>query len=164
MAAIGRAATEKTVGLLAGETGLPFTVAALMESEAVELPAITSGQVLAENVAHDIAERKPGVGYPAVYVYCEGLVNQLREKFRTFSGKAQMATEVRVSYDYLETLSRDLQLYAAAVAEVLDSHRGDWGGGMFYTGGYKVEFGPVKRGGRNFLQTAKIMFEVDVSY
>lgn len=35
---------------------------------------------------------------------------------------------------------------------------------MFYAGGYKVEFGPVKRGGRNFIQAAKITFELDVSY
>jgi hypothetical protein len=35
---------------------------------------------------------------------------------------------------------------------------------MFYAGGYDVEFGPVKRGGKNFLQSAKVSFEVDVSY
>jgi hypothetical protein len=34
---------------------------------------------------------------------------------------------------------------------------------MFYSGGYEVVFGPVKRGGRNFLQAAKITFEIGVS-
>jgi hypothetical protein len=163
MAAIARAATEKVAGILAADTGLPFAVASLRESEAAELPAIESAQVLAQNIAYEVAEKKPGVTYPAVYVYCERLVNQLKEKFRTFSGKAEMAAEVRVSHDRLETLSRDLELYASAVAGVLDAQRGDWGGGMFYTGGYKIEFGPVKRGGRNFIQTATISFELDVS-
>ncbi len=162
MAAIGKAATEKVTGLMLGPTGLPYTVAALVASEAVELPAIAT--VLAENIAYEVAERKPGVMYPAVYIYCEGLENQLREKFRTFSGKAKMAAEVRVTYDRLDTLNRDLQLYAAAVGDVLDQHRGCWDDRMFYAGGYKVEFGPVKRGGKNFIQTAKITFELDVSY
>ncbi len=162
MAAIGKMATEKISALLAGTTGLSAALAALQQSEAVEVPAI--GTVLAQNIGHEVAERKPGVVYPAVYIYCEGLYNQLREKFRTFSGKAQMVAEVRVTYDRLDDLSRDLELYAAAVAQVLDASRGDWDEGMFYAGGYKVEFSPVKRGGKNFLQTAKVTFEVDVSY
>lgn len=164
MPAIGAAATRKVVDILAGQTGLPFTVANLTAQERVELPQIGAAQVASLNIAFEVVEKTAGVTYPAVYVYCETLANQLKEKFRTFSGKAHMALEVRTSYDRLDNLARDLQLYAAAAAEVLDSNRGDWGGGMFYAGGYKVEFGPVKRGGKNFLQTAKISFEVDVSY
>jgi hypothetical protein len=164
MPAVGAAATRKIVDILAGGTGLPFTLASVTERESVELAPINALQVAAQNIAFEVAERTAGVTYPAVYVYCEGLTNQLKEKFRTFSGKAQMATEIRVSYDGFDNLGRDLQLYASAVGEVLDSHRGDWGGGMFYAGGYQVDFGPIKRGGKNFLQTAKISFELDVSY
>jgi hypothetical protein len=72
--------------------------------------------------------------------------------------------EVRTTHDRLEGVSQALQYYAGAVSEVLDAHRGDWGNGLFYTGGYKVEFGPIKHGGKNFLQVAKVTFEVDVSY
>jgi hypothetical protein len=164
MPAIGAAATRKVMDILAGQTGLPFTVASLVARENVELPPISAAQVASQNIAFEVAEKTAGVTYPAVYVYCDGLTNSLKEKFRTFSGKAQMAMEVRVSYDRLDTLARDVQYYVAAAAEVLDSSRGDWGGGMFYAGGYKVDFGPVKRGGKNFLQAAKISFEVDVSY
>jgi hypothetical protein len=164
MPAIGAAATQKVVNILGADTGLPFAISTLKDRESVELPAIDAAQVAAQNIAYEVAERTAGVTYPAVYVYCEGLANQLKEKFRTFSGKAHMAIEVRVSYDGLETLARDLQFYTSAAAEVLDSHRGEWDNGMFYAGGYQVEFGPVKRGGRNFLQTAKISFDVDVSY
>jgi hypothetical protein len=150
--------------MMGADTGLPFAISTLMATESVEVPTIGAAQVAAQNIAFEVAEKTAGVTYPAVYVYCEGLANQLKEKFRTFSGKAHMAIEVRVSDNGLDTLARDLQLYTAAASEVLDSHRGTWDDNMFYAGGYKVEFGPVKRGGRNFLQTAKISFDVDVSY
>jgi hypothetical protein len=164
MPAIGASATREVLEMLAGGTGLPFTVANLAQQEKVDLPAIRAEQIASENVAFEMVEKTAGVTYPAVYVYCEKLSNGLKEKFRTFSGTAGMAVEVRVSYDRLERLGRDLHFYAAAITEVLDSHRGDWGNGMFYTGGYDVTFGPVKRGGSNFLQSAKVSFDVDVSY
>jgi hypothetical protein len=103
------------------------------------------------------------VQYPVFYVYCEKISNQLREKFRTFSGRARMAVEVRVSQEGLEELGRKTELYAEAVTDVLDRNRGDWGGGLFYGGGYEVAFGAVKRGGKGFVQTAKIGFDVEVS-
>jgi hypothetical protein len=164
MAALGSAATKKVREMLTAATGLPFAVAAIAERDRVDLPQLDASQVVAQNVAHLTAERSAGVTYPAVYTYCEGLANLQKEKFRTFSGKAQMVVEVRVTHDRLERVSKNLEYYAGAVTEVLDANRGDWGGGMFYTGGYKVEFGPIKQGGKNFLQAAKILFEVEVSY
>jgi len=164
MAALGSAATSKALGILTAPTGLPAAVAALVDQEQVELAPIALSQVVAQCVAYETAERTAGVSYPAVYVYCESLSNLQREKFRTFSGKAFMAVEVRTTHDRLERVSDSLQYYAAAVAQVLDLNRGDWGQGMFYTGGYKVEFGPIKHGGKNFIQVAKVRFEVEVSY
>jgi hypothetical protein len=97
-------------------------------------------------------------------VYCERISNTLREKFRRFSGSARIAVEVRGSLDRLEGLEEQIRFYADAVAQVLDNNRGDWGDGVFYPGGYEVTFGPVKQGGRNYLQTAKASFEVEISY
>ena len=37
-------------------------------------------------------------------MYCEKIVNDLTEKFRTFSGTVQMAIELRHSQDRLEGL------------------------------------------------------------
>jgi hypothetical protein len=34
---------------------------------------------------------------------------------------------------------------------------------MYYAGGYQASFGPVKHGGRNFIQVAKVTFDVGVS-
>ncbi len=124
---------------------------------------VNGGQVVAQNVALELAERSTDVQYPAVQVYCERLRNELTERFRTFSGKASLAIEVRYSQDRLEGLDQRVQSYAEAIAQVLDANRGDWTGGLYYAGGYEIAFGPVKRGGRNFVQTGKITFELGVS-
>ena len=163
MAAIASTAVRRVHEMLTGGTGLASTVAAVALREQVSLAPIEAGQIGMHPVAAELAERTAGVTYPAVYVFCESLQNTLREKFRTFSGKAAMVAEVRVTHDRLDRVTRELELYTAAVTEILDSHRGDWGSGMFYTGGYKIEYGTVKRGGRNFAQAARITFEVNVS-
>lgn len=164
MAVLGSAVTSRVREIMTAATGLPYAVSAIAEREHVELAPIDPSQVMALNIASATAERSAGATYPAIYTYCETLANLQKEKFRTFSGKAYMAVEVRVTHDRLEKVSSTLEYYTGAVTEVLDANRGDWGGGMFYTGGYKVEFGPIKHGGKNFLQTAKVLFEVEVSY
>jgi hypothetical protein len=50
-----------------------------------------------------------------------------------------------------------------AVTQVLDANRGSWGEGAFYAGGYEVSFDPIRHGGKNFIQSAKVSFEVDLS-
>ncbi len=50
-----------------------------------------------------------------------------------------------------------------AVTRVLDTNRGDWGGGILFGGSYEVTYGPVKHGGKNLLQTAKITFALEAS-
>jgi hypothetical protein len=157
MISIGTAAAAKTAALLLAPEGLKASLAAL------SLAALPAGQVLTQNTPVELAERSTNVQYPAMHLYCEKLANQLTEKFRAFSGKARMVVEVRVSQDRLEELQRNLEAYVEAVGEVLDRNRGDWGEGLFYAGGYEATFGPVKHGGKNFLQVAKVAFEVDVS-
>lgn len=163
MARVAGASTDSVVRMLREPTGLPFSVAAVSDRENVTLSPIEPERVIPQNVAFELAERTAGANYPAVYVYCEKITNQLREKFRTFSGKVRLVVEVRVSRDRLEEIGRHLELYVEAVTDVLDAHRGDWGQGMFYTGGYEVSFAATKHGGKNFIQAAKVTFDVDVS-
>jgi len=98
-----------------------------------------------------------------VQVYVDRVRNLLTEKFRKFSGKVRTVAEVRVSQDRIEGIEEQLRLYVDAVTQVLEANRGSWGEGAFYTGGYEVTFEPVKHGGKNFLQAAKVVFEVDLS-
>jgi hypothetical protein len=163
MTGIARSVAGKVLTLLTAPAGLNASLAAVSEGEAEALPPIEARQIVPQNVPAELAERSGQASYPAVHIYCEKLTNNQREKFRTFSGAARMVVEARFTQDRLEGIEGMLQLYVDAVARVLDQSRGDWSEGMYYTGGYEVTFGPVKHGGKNFVQTAKITFEVGVS-
>jgi len=163
MGQIGTTATQKAAAIFSAANGLPAVIAGLAaDIEGSQLQFQTL-HVLTQNVAPEISDRALGLSYPAVYIYCGKLSNSLQEKFRTFSGQAEMMAEVRVTQDRLDGLDNLSQLMADAVTQVLDASRGDWGGGYFYAGGYEVQYGPAKAGGKSFLQTAKIKFDLEIS-
>ncbi|MGH9664597.1 MAG: hypothetical protein ACRD9L_09265 [Bryobacteraceae bacterium] len=164
MAQTGSMVTAKVLSVMTDvESGLNISLSEISTTSGVNLSLLGGRQVLGQNVAPDVAEKTAGATYPAIHVYCDKVTNTLREKFRTFSGKAHMAIEARVSQDRLYGIEQEMQYYIDAITQVLDGSRGDWGQGMFYTGGYEVAFGPVKHGGRNFVQVGKVTFEVDIS-
>jgi len=160
---IGSAATGKLVHLITGPSGVNAALGALTQGEQEFAGLVDTSQVRAQNVAADMAERALGMKYPAVNVYCEKIVNDLREKFQRFSGQVQMAIELRQSQDRLEGIEDRLEVYVDATMQMLNGNRGDWGDGMFYGGGYEVAFGPVKQGGKNFIQVAKVTFQIGVN-
>jgi hypothetical protein len=160
---IGSVITNKVMNRITGPAGLNAGLAALTLGGPDAAQVVDPAQVRAQNVAAEMAERSGAVKYPSVNVYCEGLANDLREKFRSFSGKAEMAIEVRHSQDRLEGLEQKLEFYVDGAMQLLNESRGDWGDGMFYGGKYQVSFSPVKQGGKNFMQIAKITFEIGVS-
>ena len=127
------------------------------------LPAITAGQVVAQNVSAEIVEQSTSPKYPVFQVYCDRVSNMQQERFRVFSGQVSVVVEARVSLDRLDGLEDQLHGCVDAVTQALDQNRGDWGDGIFYSGGYNVVYNPVKHGGRNYLQSAKVSFAVDLS-
>ena len=163
MANAGTIATERLQQFLLTPAGLDENLAAVAELQGLTLAPIGVKQIFTQNVAQKLVERSLDLKYPTLLLYCERITNDLREKFRTFSGKAHLVLEVRVSQDRLEGLEKLLEAYVDAVTRILDQNRGDWGRGMFYTGGYEAAFGEMAHGGRNFIQTGKITFEVAVS-
>jgi hypothetical protein len=163
MARISSIATSALTKRLNGDDGLPQRVGQLVLTSALQIPQISAADILERHVAADVAEKTSGVKYPVVYVYCEKVVNDLREKFRTFSGTADLSVDIRVSHEHMDDLQGLLQTYVEAVTDVLDKRRGQWTKGVFYSGGYEIHFGPIKRGGRNFIQTAKVDLTVNVS-
>jgi len=163
MLQIAGSTTQKVLGLLAAVGGLPATVEALVLQQGMTLPSIAPQQIIAQNVTPDLSEQSTVNKYPLVYVYCSKVVNEVREKFRTFSGDAQMVVEARVSQDRLDQIETNLQAYVDAITQVLDNSRGDWGDGVFFDGGYEITFGGVKHGGQNFLQIAKGVFVLEIS-
>ncbi len=157
MSGIGNSVTNRLVQMLKAPDGLPSTLATLA------LPSIADRQIVTQNLPLEIAERAFDIRYPTIHIYCEKLANELAEKFRTFSGKAVLAIELRVSHDRVESLDYAVHSYVDALTQVLDASRGDWGNGMYYTGGYQAEFTPIKKGGRSFYQMARITLTVRVS-
>src|SRR6266849_7639766 len=163
MANAGTLATTRLLHFLETPAGLSENLAAVAELQGLKLAPIEAKQIFTQSVAQKLVERSVDMKYPTLLLYCEKNTNDLKEKFRTFSGKAHMVIEVRGSQDRIEGLERLLEIYVDTVTRILDQNRGDWGNGMFYTGGYEAVFAETKHGGRNFIQTGKIRFEVAIS-
>jgi hypothetical protein len=163
MTDIGLRVSRAALNLFRGGEGLPKALSALSLASGMVMPPFQAGQVHAANISAELIEMSSAPNYPSVHIYCERVTNDLREKFRRFSGKVRIVAETRVSLTRLDDIESRSHLLAGAVTEVLDVSRGDWGNGMFYAGGYEVAYGPVKQGGKNFLQITKIAFDVDVS-
>src|SRR5579871_3301338 len=164
MAITGSVAARRMVGFLtASDAGIGPLIAQLSADTGVALAPIPPAQIVNQNVPFALAERAEAVKYPALYVYTDRVRNLLTEKFRNFSGTVRTVTEVRVSQDRLNGLEEQLRLYVDAVTQVLDANRGSWGEGAFYAGGYEAAYDAVQHGGKNFLQIAKVSFEVNFS-
>lgn len=163
MARAASAATGYLGQILKAPDGLSSSVGTISEAAGISLPSLGSSSIFDRYVSPEISEKLLGARYPAVYVFCEKATNAHTEKFRTFSGTAQLVIDVRVSHDHVDELQVNLQHYVDAVTDVLDRNRGSWGQGMYYPGGYEIHFHPVKPGGRCYLQTAKVTLQIHLS-
>jgi hypothetical protein len=160
---IGSLITGQVIQLLTGASGVNSYLTGSEQDNGQALILVSATQVRAQNVSPEIADQSNVMQYPALNVYCEKVVNSLTEKFRSFSGNVQTTVELRHSQDRLDGLQDAVENYADAIMQVLNANRGDWGNGMFYCGQYQVVFSAVKHGGKNFLQVARIVFEIGVS-
>jgi hypothetical protein len=160
---IASGTTAKVLCLMQGANGINASLLAMQEAGNSGAGFAAAVQVISQNVAADLVERSTAMKYPTANIYCAKVVNTLKEKFRSFSGRVEMVMEIRHSQDVLEGLESALELYTDAASQALDATRGDWGNGMIYSGGYEICFGAVKRGGTGFLQAARIGFDVGVS-
>jgi hypothetical protein len=163
MSSITTSLTSYLFGLLTSDTGLSRYLSGQADDDRSADPGALGCSVYIENASPDLVERGLTVRYPAVYIFCEKLSNTLKEKFTTFSGTADLVVEVRCSQDRLDGIRTTLDRYVEAACTVLDAARGPWQDGAYYTGEYTVAFPPVKHGGRNYLQVARISFPVQVA-
>ncbi len=162
MTSISNTLTGKVIQILTVAPGIDAGVSSLAQATGIAPPPQVK-IITTQYTSVELAEKSLHAKYPAILIYCDKLSNQLREKFRPFSGKAHVTVDVRFSQDRLEGIGDRLQLYTETVCQLLDKARGDWGNGAFYAGGYEVVFEPVRQGGHNFLQTGRIGLEVEVS-
>ena len=119
----------------------------------------TLSQVRSQNVAAQIwrsgARR---VKYPAVNVYCEKIVNDLTEKFQTFSGTCRWRSRCGIPRTGWRGCRTTLELYADAAMQVLDASRGRLGRRDVLRRRVRGGVRAVKQGGKNFIQVAKVTF------
>lgn len=140
-------------------SGLPGALAANSDSA----PTLNGGQFLPQQIKPDVVEKSMTVVYPLVLVYCTRAENRQLEKFRSFSGSLSLVVELKSSSPQIAGLSDELQLLVDSTVSVLQQARGDWGDGLLYGGRYEVVFGPIRQGGRGFVQDAKVALEVSGS-
>lgn len=162
MSNIASIASASIVNLLTAPAGADFALSAIARRLGSQ-KAISPTSVLEGNTSPELFEKSLPVKYPTVNVYCDKVSNTLKEKFRVFSGTALVVVEVRHSQDQVQQIQAALETYISAACEIFDGSRGDLGNGLFYAGGYEITFGPVKRGGLNMIQTAKMVLDLDVS-
>jgi len=162
MATIGTLVSSQVATLLrASDAGVGAQMAELSTESGVAVIAIVPAQILEQSPPprdYPSAEH-----FPAIYVTCESLANLQTEKGRRFSGKARVVVECRMTQDRVDGLDATVRLVADAVAETLFQSRGQWNDSMFFGGAYEVQYGAMKRGGKNVVQSALIKIEVDVS-
>ena len=163
MAGISGTVTGLVVSKMkSAEDGVNARIEAIENADA-SLAAQGIRSVSALYAGVELSEKSGHILYPLALVYCDKMANSLKEKFRRFSGRAHVVIEVRNSEDRLDLIDAGTQIYVDAVCALLDDSRGDWGEGAFYAGGYEVSYEPVVRGGKNFLQRAKVAIEVEIS-
>ena len=117
--------------------------------------------VLVHNVAPDLADENCATVYPAVYLYAARMENLPRRKFAGFSGPIRLVADLRCTGERYDGLEKQITAYVEAAAAALAANKGSWGDGLIYSGAYAVKFEPVKLGGRNFIQSAKIELEIE---
>jgi hypothetical protein len=160
---IASKAAKQLAGYLQGDGGLPAAVAAMAANVEFELPVIEPEQIQVRHAGMEVLEKALAFKYPQVLVYQEKIRNELKEKFRRFSGTVDLVIEVRLSEERLEDLEGKLSAYVDALAEVLSAKRGEWSQGVCYFGAYEVAIDAVKRGGAHFVQRAKVTVPLHVS-
>jgi hypothetical protein len=136
---------------------------ATIEANDSTLKGVGIRSILTENVSIDIAESAGQTQYPALLVYCDKVQNAMKEKSRNFSGKVHLVIEVRQTQEKLNLTETNTELYVDAICALLGDARGDWGDGASYSGAYQVDYEPVVKGGKNFVQRAKVNFAVELS-
>ncbi len=163
MAGFAGTLIDQTLAMLADSvTGVNARIVAI-EANDPSLVGESVRSIVAQNASVDITETAGVASYPALLVYCDRMQNTQREKARLFSGRVDIVIEIRCTQQKLAAIEHNTEMYVDAVCALLDDQSGDWGDGASYSGGYDVHYEPVVKGGKNFVQRAKVNFTVELS-
>jgi len=157
-------AANKMLNLLTANNALPRAINSNAAALGVVVTPLNGSQITASFVGPDIGDLDLQLSYPRVCVYSTQVVNNQREKFRTFSGVAAVTADIWSSGSLEQQTELDLQFYVEGVAALLRANIGDWGDGYRYSGIYDVHMQTPKTGGEGFVQLARLTCNLDVSF
>lgn len=150
-------------GVLEGESGLGASVEALKQAYIQDERLPAAAPVVFLRTPAETQEKAWPMKYPVVHVYCDRIESRPAERLRRFSGRVRVVAEVRVSQDRLEGITQSLHHYVDGVRDVLERNTGCLKDGLYLSSEYDVQIEPVKKGGLNYLQTARIACPVLVN-
>lgn len=156
-------AAQTLSSLLTNANALQQAVENLAMACSVNVPIITSTQVVLSSASADLADMDLQLTYPRICVYSSGLKNTQAEKFRSFSGAITVTTEVFASGNLVSDTDQWIHFYVEGVTQILRQNIGDWGNGMFFSGAYDVQLQAPKAGGFGFIGSAKVACSINVS-
>jgi len=150
-------------GLLEMDDGLAASMEELKQvyGEEGQLPA--AAEVHFQRTPGEAQEKAWPTKYPQLHVYCDRIESRPTERLRRFSGRVRVIAEVRVSQDRLDGITKNLHFCADGVRDVLERKAGCMREGLYLSDEYDMQVDPVKKGGLNFIQTARIACAVIVN-
>lgn len=158
-----REVVEKILDLLNGDGGLSESLEQIKGLYGQEPPRPDPAAVRVLSGPPELAERALGARYPEIRVYCEKIRSRPTEKLRRFSGEIRIVVEARVSQDRLEGITDRIHFYCDALRDVLERKSGCLGPGLYLSGEYEVQVEPVKKGGSQFVQSARVACTVIIN-
>jgi hypothetical protein len=156
-------AAQKVLNLLSGSNGLQQQINALSVASNIQMPPITSTQIVLSSANPDIGDRNMQLSYPRICLYSSALKNTQNEKFRSLSGTVSVIAEIWASGNLVDDTDQWIHFYVEAMTMILRQNIGDWGDGFFFSGVYDVRFQPPKAGGLGFVESASITCTLNIS-
>lgn len=142
---------------LSAVDGLSSSLDQLRASYPLPLSELGSVPVEIVRVPAEMEEKARSLKYPKFALSIEKIRNGREERFQRFSGTLTAAIEIRVSQDRLEGITESLYWYVDAIRDVIERKAGCLSEDLVLTGEYEVQVEGVKKGGLNYLQSAKVV-------
>ncbi len=156
-------AAQTLSGLLTNGNALQQAVSAIASACNVNVPPITSSQVVLSSASADVADMSLQLTYPRLCLYSSAMKNAQTERFRSFSGSIIVTAEVFASGNLVSDTDQWIHFYVEGMTQILRQNIGDWGNGMFFSGMYDVQLQTPKAGGFGYVESAKVTCSINVS-
>lgn len=156
-------ASQKLANLLISNNALQQQISTIAALANLNVPVISSSQVVLSSASPDIGDKNIQLTYPRVCLYSSAVKNALLEKFKSLSGTVTVTIEVWASGNFVTDTDQWIHFYVEAATEILRRNVGDLNDGFYFSGAYEIQFQRPKAGGLGFAQSAKITCILNVS-